>query len=336
MCTTPLWGFSMDTLPTEVDAVVIGGGPAGLSAASWLGRHRRRTLVVDAGQPRNRYADAVHGVLGHEGADPGQLLERGRRELEGYAHVELYRGTVTDIAATDTGFDVQIDSAGRVTAARLVVATGTRDEYPDVKGFHEHYGTTVFHCPSCDGYEARGDAVAVLGWGEHVPAFAVELLDWAESVCVVTDVEDPDITPEQRRRLADRGIEVVDGEASALLGEPGHLTGVRLADGTEVEATMAFFSIAHHPVVELAVRLGCGLTAEGCLEVDAQYLTTVEGVYAAGDLTPGAQLVSVAAAEGVLAGVACATSLRGQTTSDGAPSPAPDVRPLTPQHVPDA
>jgi thioredoxin reductase len=323
----------MDAIPDEVDAVVIGGGPAGLSAAGWLGRYRRRTLVVDAGEPRNRFTDAVHGLLGHEGVGPGELLDRGRRELASYPHVEVCPGTVTGLSPAEAGFDVVVEGLGRVTAARVVVATGVRDELPDIEGFLDHYGTDVFHCPSCDGYEARDRTVAVLGWGEHVPAFAVGLLDWAETVRVVTDAEDPAITREQRRRLADRGIEVLDGEVTALLGEPGRLAGVRLDDGTEVEATMAFFSIAHHPVVELAVGLGCRLTADGRLEVDGHHMTTVDGVYAAGDVTPGAQLVSVAVAEGTLAGVACATSLRGHDSAAGAPRPGPDARPLAPHRV---
>ncbi len=326
----------MDILPSAVDALVVGGGPAGLSAASWLGRHRRRTLVVDAGQPRNRFADEVHGVLGHEGIDPAELLARGRRELDTYPHVDVCAGTVVGLTSTAAGFDVEIEGSGTVTASRLVLATGVRDELPDIEGFLDHYGSSVFHCPSCDGYAARDHTVAVLGWGEHVPAFAVGLLDWAATVRVVTGAEDPDITPEQRRRLAERGIEVVDGEVAALEGQDGQLSAVRLADGSEVHATMAFFSIAHHPVVVLAVGLGCDLAPDGRLSVDGQRRTTVEGVYAAGDVTPGAQLVSVAAAEGTLAGVACATSLHGRRTAAEVPAPAPDPEALAPEHVPDA
>jgi thioredoxin reductase len=326
----------MEPLPPVVDAVVVGGGPAGLSAASWLGRHRRSTLVVDAGEQRNRFTDHVHGVLGHEGTSPADLLDAARRDLAAYPHVELRRGRVTGLSGDERGFLVEVDRGRHVLAARLVLATGVRDELPDIPGFAEHYGTDVFHCPSCDGYEARDRDVVVFGWGSHVPAFATHLLDWASSVRIVTHADQSDITPEQRRRLASRDIAVSTGEAAELLGEPGRLEGVRLVDGTHVEASMAFFTIAHHPVAALAAELGCRLDAEGRVVVDDQRMSSVEGVYAAGDLTPGMQLVSVAAAEGAVAGVACATSLHGHRTASNAPAPAPDARPLAPEHVPDA
>jgi thioredoxin reductase len=326
----------MDALPPVVDVVVVGGGAAGLSAASWLGRHRRRTLLVDAGEQRNRFTDHVHGVLGHEGTSPARLLDAARRDLAAYPSVERHVGRVTGLEGAERGFLVRVDDEHEVLAARLVLATGVRDELPEVQGFAEHYGTDVFHCPTCDGYEARDRDVVVFGWGQHVPAFATQLLDWAASVRIVTHAEDPEITPEQRRRLARRGIGVSTGEAERLLGRPGHLEGVRLVDGTRIGATMAFFTIAHHPVTALAAALGCRLDADGRVVVDDHGMTSVDGVYAAGDLTPGMQLLAVAAAEGAVAGVNCATSLHGHRTASDAPPPAPDPRHLAPEHVPDA
>jgi thioredoxin reductase len=327
----------MPAHPATIDALVVGGGPAGLSAALWLGRHRRRTLLVDSGQQRNRFSEEIHGVLGHEGASPHAVLDQARRDLEVYGeHVDLREGEVVALEGTGGTFRAELDDGSEVRASRLVLATGVRDEVPEVEGFREHYGADLFHCPTCDGFQARDRRVAVLGWGQHVPAFAVELLDWATSVCVVTDARRPDITPEQRRRLTDRGVEVVDGEVAELPGPRGGLKAVRLADGREVSADLVFFSIAHHPVTALAAGLGCDIDAEGRLVVDDHGMTTVDGVYAAGDLTPGMQLVSVAAAKGTVAGISCATSLHGHATAADAPTPAPDARPLAPERVPDA
>lgn len=319
-----------------VDALVVGGGVAGLSAASWLGRHRRRTVVVDAGRARNLPSEQIHGLLGHEGLSPHELLERGREDLARYAHVDVVAGEVTDVRVHPSGFEVSIDGHRDVTAARLVLSTGVRDELPDIDGIEEHYGRDVFHCPTCDGYEARDLAVAIIGWGQHVPAFALELLDWARKVHIVTDSVHSDITTEQRERLTTRGVEMVEGTAEKLYGPPGALEGVRLSDGRQVEASLAFFSVAHHPVVDLAVRLGCQRTEDGRLQVDEHGMTTVDGVYAAGDVTPGMQLLAVAAAEGTIAGVACAASLHGRASVPGAPTPAPEPGPLAPDQVPDA
>lgn len=318
-------------IPSAVDVLVVGGGIAGLSAALWLGRYQRTTLVVDAGQPRNRDADLAHGIPGQDPVTPSELLAEMRAEVDGYPEVCRRSGTVTHLRGdSETGFTAVIDGTHRVTAARVVLACGVSDRLPRLDGFAEHYGTDVHHCPACDGYEIRGEDVIVLGAGDQVPAFASELLDWAATVRVVTDSPQTAFDTEQRRSLDAHGIEVVDGPATALMGEPGALTGVRLADGTCVPGTSVFFSYAHLPSNDLAAGLGCELDADGQLVVNGFQLTSVDGVYAAGDITPGLQLVVIAMGQGVSAGVACATSLRGSRSTGAGPDPAPPTRRFAP------
>lgn len=308
---------------------MVGGGPAGLSAATWLGRYRRRTLLVDAGDHRNAAVEAVHGLLGRDPVSPAELRADALRGLAAYPHVQLHRGTVDAIVARGGGFVAEVDGR-RVVASRVVLATGVRDQLPEVAGIAEHYGADVQHCPTCEGFEARGRDIVVLGWGAHVPAFASELLDWARSVVVLSDGSGPlQVTDDQRRQLAELGIEVLDDRAEALLGDRGALQAVRLASGREIPAELAFFSIGHDANVALATVLGCELTDEGVIAVSADQETSVPGVYAAGDVTPGMQLVSVALGEGATAGVACAKSLHGHTTAPGAPPAAPAPGPLT-------
>jgi thioredoxin reductase len=317
-------------LPSTVDALVVGGGPAGLSAATWLGRYRRRTLVVDAGQHRNRAVEQVHGLLGRDPVSPEQLRRDALEGLAAYPHVTLHRGDVRAITPNGTGFLADVDGI-EVTASRIVLCTGVRDQLPQVEGIDRHYGADVQHCPTCEGFEARDRRVVVLGWGAHVPAFATELLDWARSVVVLSDGSGPlQVTDEQRRRLEQVGIEVLDDRAEALLGDRGALRGVRLASGRELPAEVAFFSIGHEASIGLARALGCAVTDEGVLAVDHEQRTSVEGVYAAGDVTPGMQLVSVAIGEGTVAGVACARSLQGHATAPGAPPAAPAPEQLAP------
>ncbi|MFI7481144.1 NAD(P)/FAD-dependent oxidoreductase [Kocuria sp. M1R5S2] len=315
--------------PPEADVLVVGGGPAGLAAATWLGRYLRHTLVVDAGEQRNRHADHAHGLLGRDPARPEDLLRDARAGLAQYPHVTVHEGRVEEIERSADGTFHAVVDGDPVVVRRVVLATGVRDECPDVTGFEDHYGTDVHHCPSCDGFEIRGGHVVVLGAGERLPAFAAELLDWAGSVCVVTDTGAGPCDEAQWDVLAEHGIDVVDGVAEALLGEPGALEGVRLADGSVVSADAVMFSYAHHAANGLARQLGCELDDHGRVVVDDLQLSSVDGVYAAGDITARLQLVPIAIGQGTSAGIACATSLRGHRTTVGDVSPAPPTRRFT-------
>lgn len=307
------------------DAIVVGGGPAGLAAATWLARYRRQVLVVDAGEPRNRWVQEVHGYLGSDPVDPRTLQERALADLSTYPGVQRTTGTVRN-AATEPrgGFAVEVGDRCHL-GARLVLATGVRDTFPEVDGFFTHYGADVFHCPSCDGYQAEDRPVVAFGWSAEVAGFALELLDWAGSVTVVTNGQQFEASRMQRAALARHGIDVLEDRAAALLGERGDLHAVRLASGEHLECRVAFFSIAHHPATGLAEQLGCALDADGHVTVDEQGQTSVPGVYAAGDLTPGIHLVQVAAAKGAVAGTGCALSLRGELGAPQTPVPGPDI-----------
>jgi thioredoxin reductase len=292
-----------------LDAVVVGGGPAGLSAAGWLGRYRRSVLIVDSEEYRNAAVELAHGYLGCDPAPPAELRQRGAEEVLRYPTVTLEYGRVEAVAGKAGRFEASLAGGRVVTAKRLVLATGVRDRVPEIDGFFEHYGADVFHCASCDGYEAKGREVVVLGWGGHVPAFALGLLTWAKSITVVTDGHDFEAATGDRRRLVDEGIQVVEDDAVGLVGRRHHLEGVRLAGGTTIPCDLAFFSIGHDPNNGLAAALGADLTDEGCVAADRDGVTSVPGLFAAGDLTPGVQLVANAVAKGASAGIACARSL---------------------------
>ena len=294
------------------DAVVVGGGPAGLSAATWLARYRRGVVLLDSGEQRNRWVEKSHGYLGDDPVPPAALLERARVQLSAYPEVELREARADHAHREEDGtFTLQV-GPGALRARRVVLANAVRDCFPEVGGFFDHYGASVFHCPTCDGYEARGADVVVLGWSSDVAEFAVTITGWARAVTVVTDGRPFEGEASHRHRLAERGVRLVEDEALELVGPRGGLEGVRLATTGLLPCQVAFFSIAHEPANALAQQLGCHLTEEGCVEVDHEGATTVAGVYAAGDVTPGLQLVQVAAAKGTTAGVACAQSLRGE------------------------
>jgi len=314
----------MDKQAIIYDAIVVGGGPAGLSAATWLARYRRRTLVVDSGEYRNAAAQRTHGYLGSDPTEPMALLDRGRRDLRRYPQAEWASGVASAASAlAGGGFELTVDRREQ-RCRRLVLATGVVDVVPDADGFEEHYGASVFHCISCDGFEARDQAVVALGWDAKVAAFALELKDWASTVTVVTDGRRLEVDGASRAALERHGVAVVEDEAGAFVGRRGDLEGVRLGGGRLLPCSLAFFSLSNSPRGELADQLGCRRTDQGCIEVDEQNQTSVDGVYAAGDITPGMQLAVVAAGKGAVAGAACAMSLHGEPAVPGAPTPAPD------------
>jgi thioredoxin reductase len=295
------------------DAAVIGGGPAGLSAAAWLGRYRRRVVLVDSEEYRNAAVDLSHGYLGNDPIPPADLRAKAVAEVRQYPTVTFETGKVRIVTGIRDRFELQLEDGDTILQARrIIIATGVRDAFPELAGFGEHYGADVFHCASCDGYEAEGREVVVFGWGEHISGFALGLLTWANSVTVVTDGRHFEGAPEDRELLVEYGVHVLEDEALELCGTRGNLESVRLAGGTTLPCQLAFFSIAHHPNNGLASDLGCTLEEAGCVAVDRDGVTSVPGVYAAGDLTPGVQLISNAVAKGAAAALHCAYSLLGE------------------------
>ena len=305
------------------DVIVVGGGPAGLAAATWLGRYRRKTTVLDGGPPRNAPAQASHGYLGFDGHPPDELIEAARENLRSYPTVEIRGAQAAGVRKQGDDFAVTT-SDGALEAHRLVLATGVRDELPDIPGFDEVYGRHAFHCSSCDGYESSGQDVVAIGWGEHAAGFALDLLEWGARVILVTDGQEFEGDRSCEVALHRNGIEVIEEKVARFVLEGDRMTAAELASGRTVPATRAFFSIEHHPRNDLAVELGCRTDELGFIEVDDHGETSVAGVYAVGDVTQGEQLVQRAAAEGAIAGIACAISLRGMSTASDAPRPGPD------------
>ena len=286
----------------SIDALVIGGGPAGLTAALWLARNRCRTLLADRGEPRNRWAGSSFGYLGFDGEPPGALLRAGRRDLAAYAEAEIAEVGVRSLHRADGGFEAELDDR-RVRAAAVVVATGVVDVIPPLPGLGEHYGTQVFVCPLCDGYEFRDRDVAVLGAGGNAGAFARELLRWSTHVTVIPMGDE---TPND---AIEPPVRTAPAPAAAVAAGDRGLEALVLRDGQRVECDAVFFRSEVAGVTDLAVHLGCELTDEGLLRVDDDGRTNVDCVYAAGDCTPGPHLVQIAAAEGARAGLHCAQQL---------------------------
>ena len=289
-------------------AIIIGGGPAGLSAALVLGRCLRQVVVFDNGQPRNGAARSLHGYLGHDGVTPGQLHERGRKELAAY-RIELANDEVIELrplakrAEDSSAFEV-VTASGRIERTRKVLmATGLRDEMPAIPGLAECYGTSVHHCQYCDGYEYASKRLAVVG---SAPTFgvglAVGLCTWTRLVTVLSNGFD--LAAEGRDRLALFGIELRTEPISRLEHTDGHLQAVVFADGSRLTADGLFFDAEKHPRCGLLEGLGCDFEHDAeTPAVSSRQRTNVRGLFVAGDADAEVQFAVVAAAEGAKAAV---------------------------------
>lgn len=280
------------------DVVVVGGGAAGLSAALVLGRARRRVAVVDAGEPRNARAAALHGYLSRDGMAPAELLAAGRAEVAGYG-VELIRDRVV---AVEPGFAVRLADGRTLTARRLLVTTGLRDELPAVPGVAERWGVDVLVCPYCHGYEVRDRPLGVLAEGPTGVLKALLVRGWSADVVLFPGAEPP--TAEESARLAARGIAVEPGEVTRVVVESDRLTGVELAGGRVVARHAVFLHPRFVPTDDLLTSLGCEVDERGVVRTDGVGRTSVPGVWAAGNVVdPMAQLITAASAGSLAAGM---------------------------------
>jgi thioredoxin reductase len=284
------------------EVIVIGGGAAGLSAALVLGRARRRTLVVDAGEPRNAPAAHMQGYLSRDGMPPAEFLAIGREEIARYG-VELVQDRAVDVTKD---FTVTLASGRVVHARRLVIATGLKDELPDVPGVAERFGRDVLHCPYCHGWEVRDQAFGVLATTPMSVHQALMVSQWSKDVTFfLHEVAEADLSDDDLRRLAAAGVKAVPGAVAGLVIEDDRLTGVRLADGTVHAREVLFVAPRAIPQTGLLEKLGADLqeTPFGSYPVvDPTGLTSVPGVWAVGNAMGFSEQVINAAAGGYRAG----------------------------------
>ena len=289
------------------DVVIAGGGPAGLSAALVLGRCRRRVLVCDEGRPRNARATSLNGYLTRDGVAPADFLRLGRDELQRYGVVQQTI-SVADVVRRPAGFEVFLGNGDRVCARAVLLATGVRDDLPDIPGFDECYGVTVHHCPYCDGWEVRDRRIAVIGASMSPVGLALSLRTWSARIVACSNGRR--LAPAHRRQLAQHDIPSYEARIVRLVHEDGQTRHLELADGRRVECEAVFFASSQRQQCGLAKRLGCEFTRKGTVKTDLLGNTCVPGIYVVGDASRDVQFVIVAAAEGAKAGVAINKALQ--------------------------
>lgn len=291
------------------DAIIVGGGFAGLAAATYLARARRSVRVLDTGKPRNRFADASHGFLGQDGSSPGDILATARAQLLAYDTVELTEAEASAARVNEDGFAVSLASGEQVTARKLILAFGLRDELPDLPGLQERWGKTVLHCPYCHGIEFSDRQLGVL-YSTPMSVHQARLIaEWGPTTLYLSGTE---LAADEIATLDARGIRIETAPVTGLSGEGTDLSALELADGRSSAISALYIAPRSCLSSPLAAQLGARID-EGpmgpVIHTDGDKMTSVPGLYAAGDIARAPHSVSWSVADGVTAGTSAHRAL---------------------------
>jgi thioredoxin reductase len=291
------------------DAIIVGGSFAGLAAALYVARARRKVCIVDAGSPRNRFATHSHGFFGQDGSDPAAMLAAARAQVAAYPTASFVDGEAVSAAREPDGFSVTLASGDVLEGARLVLAFGVSDELPAIPGLPERWGRSVLHCPYCHGYELSDRRLGVLNVTPMSVQQAMLIAEWGPTTFYLNGVAADEAALEE---LQKRGVALEPVPVTALHGEGEHLSAIGLADGRMAEIDALYIGPRYRLNSAIADQLGCEIeeTPLGrMIRTDEQRMTTVPGVFAAGDIVRGGHTVTWACADGVMAGIALHRSL---------------------------
>jgi thioredoxin reductase len=310
---------------TTWDCVVVGGGAAGLSAGLVLGRARRRTLLVDAGQQSNLAAHGIGGLLGHDGRPPGELYEAGRREIAAYPSVEVRTGEVVAGERAGDVFELELSDGRRERTRLVLLATGVQYRPPALPGLAELWGRSVFHCPFCHGWEVRDQSLAVLANGKRAVHPSLLLRGWSDDVVLLTGGP-AELDGDARSRLAAARVVIDERPVAELASSNGELEAIVFTDGTRLARSGLLVATTLHQRSQLVEQLGVGFgeptpAAASPIAIDALCRTTVPGVFAAGDDT-SAQMPQVASA--IATGSLAATSIVQSLLAEDVGLPIPE------------
>lgn len=287
----------------QLDAIVVGGSFAGLSAAMQIARGRRHVAVIDAGKPRNRFAEHSHGFFAQDGVAPFEIVREGRAKLLAYPNVRFIDGHAVSAAGADGAFTVALASGETLQAPKLVLAIGVEDELPDITGVAERWGRTVLHCPYCHGYEFEGGPLAVLSVAPGSVHQAMLISEWGPVTYLLNGGPDPDA--ETLAKLTRRGVAIAAAQVRQI-SSTDEFEQIHLVDGNIIPVKALYLASRTRMASPLAEQIGCAFD-DGpfgpIIRTDAAKLTSVPGVYAAGDAARAPHNATWASADGVTAGV---------------------------------
>jgi len=295
------------------DVAIVGGGPAGLSAALWLSRYLHKVVVVDSGDPRNWETRGINGFLGHQGIRSPELRTIGRNEAEKYGAEFIEDVVETAESVEGDTFTVKLRNGSTIEANRILLAIGIKDVWPAIPGLDSCYGETAHVCPDCDGYETRDKKTVVIGNGRKAVGMALALTTWTKQLVICTNGQPADINQDLLNQLKSLNIPVIEAAIKFITSKEGVLSSIELDGGMCLDCERLYFAIGQFPADDLGSQLGCKRDQIGRLVIDDRNHTSVKNVYAAGDIAPGPQMAIVAAASGAIASIAIHASLVPET-----------------------
>ena len=287
------------------DAIIIGGSFAGLSAAIYIARARRSVCIIDTGAPRNRFAPQSHGFFAQDGSEPATMLATARSQVAAYPTATFAEGKAIGASREPDGFSIRLATGEALESPKLVLAFGISDELPAIPGLAERWGRSVLHCPYCHGYEFSGRRLGVLSVSPMSLQQAMLIAEWGPTTFYLNGASSPDDA--SLTQLQTRGIAIEPAPVRALHGDGAHLSAIELTDGRTAGIDALYVGPRTRLNSDIAQQLGCDLD-EGrfgsIIRTDDARMTTVPGVYAAGDITRDTHNATWASADGVTAGTA--------------------------------
>lgn len=284
------------------EVIIIGGSYAGLSAAMALGRSLRKVLIIDSGSPCNRQTPHSHNFLTQDGERPAVIAEKAKMQVLQYETVTFINDFATAGKKVPDGFVVNTKSGNEYYSKKIVLATGIKDSMPDVKGFEECWGISVIHCPYCHGYEFRDQPTGILANGERAFHIASLVNNLTDNITILT-TGDPDFDEHQKERLNNQDIKITETTVSEIEHENGQIKNVIFSDGNKKSFNALYAAIPFTQHSDIPQSLGCELTEQGHIKIDAFQKTTIEGVYACGDNSAMMRSVANAVYSGNFTGV---------------------------------
>ncbi len=291
------------------DVAIVGGGPAGLSAALWLGRYLHSVVVIDSGDPRNWETRGVNGFLTAQGIKSPELRKRGREDAERFG-AKLVAAVVEKVDNVNSErFVLTLQSGDKISSRRILLAIGIKDVWPRIPGLADCYGETVHVCPDCDGYDTRGCKTIVVGAGRKAVGMAFSIANWTSEIVICTNGEDANIEQKHLDKLKTLNIPVIETKIEKVSSENREIRCITLEGGMQLDCDRLFFAIGQYPADDLGAELKCERDEGGLIVIDDHYHTSVLNVFAAGDIVPGPQLAIAAASDGAIAAGAIHASL---------------------------
>ncbi|MCW3103626.1 MAG: NAD(P)/FAD-dependent oxidoreductase [Bacteroidetes bacterium] len=301
----------MNQTTLHYDIIIIGGSYAGLSAALALGRASRQVLVIDSGNPCNKYVKRAHNFLTWDGISPNEIRNKAKEQIRKYSNITFLDGVANDVSAIEGGFEISTEKGERFSAKKLLFATGIQDLLPEIPGISECWGTSILHCPYCHGYEVKGKKTAVLANGIQAYDLCKVLTQWTNEIHLLTNGE-ASLTEDQINKLKRHNVRITETEIAAVKHEHGQTEAVHFKDGSTLDIPVMYAKPGFRQQCTLPEKLGCRMTEEGYIEVNECKKTSVHGIYAAGDNSSQSRIISMSVAAGSVAGM----MLNGELSSE--------------------